>query len=101
MITVTAMESTLEEFLPQSSDDLEVGGILVDQDSEGMNMHTFLNMPEDEFANALEKAMDRKGKFMQVSGIFSPQFCNYVLSSRNSANEKGHPPWLQLLKCHH
>ena len=60
--TQTAGEvvTTLDRILPPSSAVLAGQGATGSRDIENP-MHTFLHMSEDEFASALERAMDRKG----------------------------------------
>lgn len=64
-MTAAEVHSSLQEFLPSSREALEVWSEEGRQGKEGEGeedpMHTFLHMSEDEFASALEMAMDRKG----------------------------------------
>lgn len=62
-LTVTAMESALKDCLPPAPDRTAIrgeGGGGGQPVTEEMKLHTFFRMPEDEFANALEEAMDKK-----------------------------------------
>ena len=55
-----AMECALKDCLPTAPDKMPMGGEGGGAVTEEMKLHTFLHMPEDEFASALEEAMDKK-----------------------------------------
>lgn len=52
-LTVAAMESTLEDCLLTVDQDTD------DPESEAISLHTFLHLTEDEYAEAIEEAMDK------------------------------------------
>ena len=64
-LSLSELESTLQEILPPSSrhnpsmEAMEKKRTAID--SEDMKLQAFLNMPEEEFANALDQAMETKG----------------------------------------
>lgn len=54
------MEYALKDSLPPPPDGTAIRGEGGGAVTEEMKLHTFLHMPEDEFANALEEAMGKK-----------------------------------------
>ena len=66
-LSVSEMETMLKDVLPASGDSVtmdleERSRVASDPEAsiEENNLHTFLHMPEDEYAEAIEEAMERK-----------------------------------------